>query len=132
MTQSVQKPDTKTSFILAVGGGMLFSSAGVQNQALALGLIPAGTAPVAVFPPTPDQSVEAFSVIFSESLTANRRGKRSDRTGKFYKPRGKSFVVYSNVSQLIKLYHMISEIILHNIFYFRRWLVVSRRDVCVL
>ena len=94
MTHSVQKTDTKTSFILAVGGGMLFSSAGVQNQALALGLIPAGTAPVAVFPPTPDQSVEAFSVIFSESLTANRRGKRSDRTGKFYKPGGKSFSLF--------------------------------------
>ena len=80
---------------------MLFSSAGVQNQALALGLIPAGTAPVAVFPPTADQSVQAFSVIFSESLTANRRGKRSDRTGKFYKPGGKYFVDYSNVWQLI-------------------------------
>ena len=101
MTHSVQKINTETSFILAVGGGMLFSSAGVQNQALALGLIPAGTAPVAVFPPTADQSVQAFSVIFSESLTANRRGKRSDRTGKFYKPRGKFFIVYSNVWQLI-------------------------------
>ena len=113
MTHSVQKINTETSFILAVGGGMLFSSAGVQNQALALGLIPAGTAPVAVFPPTADQSVQAFSVIFSESLTANRRGKRSDRTGKFYKPRGKFFIVYSNVWQLIKCeyYLMISEII---------------------
>ena len=102
MTHSEQKTDTEIFFILAVGGGMLFSSAGVQNQALALGLIPAGTAPVAVFPPTADQSVQAFSVIFSESLTANRRGKRSDRTGKFYKPRGKFFIVYSNVWQLIK------------------------------
>ena len=92
-TYFVQKPDTETSFIFIVGGGMIFSSAGVQNQALALGLIPAGTAPVAVFPPTPDQSVQAFSVIFSESLTVNRRGKRSDRTGKFYKARGKSFEI---------------------------------------
>ena len=87
------KFDTETSFTLVVGGGMLFSSAGAQNQALALGLIPAGTSPVAVFPPTPAQSVEAFSVIFSESLTVNRRGKRSDGTGKLYKSRGKSFVV---------------------------------------
>ena len=97
MTYFVQKPDTETSLILAVGGGMIFSSAGVQNQALALGLIPAGTAPVAVFPPTPDQSVQAFSVIFSESLTANRRSKRSDRTGKFYKPRGKCFEMKQRV-----------------------------------
>ena len=100
MTHSVQKinrfsykfvPFHVFKFPFLVGGGMLFSSAGAQNQALALGLIPAGTSPVAVFPPTPAQSVEAFSVIFSESLTANRRGKRSDRTGKFYKPGGKSF-----------------------------------------
>ena len=109
MTYFVQKPDTETSFISIVGGGMIFSSAGVQNQALALGLIPAGTAPVAVFPPTPDQSVQAFSVIFSESLTVNRRGKRSDRAGKFYKPRGKSFGIKQCVCVL--MYLMISEII---------------------
>ena len=90
---------------------MLFSSAGAQNQALALGLIPAGTSPVAVFPPTPAQSVEAFSVIFSESLTANRRGKRSDRTGKFYKPRGKSFGIKQCVCVCLLMYLMISEII---------------------
>ena len=113
MTHSEQKTDTEIFFILAVGGGMLFSSAGVQNQALALGLIPAGTAPVAVFPPTADQSVQAFSVIFSESLTANRRGKRSDRTGKFYKPGGKSFSLFQcmAINQMLVMYLMISEII---------------------
>ena len=113
MTYFVQKPDTETSFTFIVGGGMIFSSAGVQNQALALGLIPAGTAPVAVFPPTPDQSVQAFSVIFSESLTINRRGKRSDRTGKFYKPRGKSFSLFQCMAsyQMLSMYLMISEII---------------------
>ena len=104
-------------FPFLVGGGMLFSSAGAQNQALALGLIPAGTSPVAVFPPTPAQSVEAFSVIFSESLTANRRGKRSDRTGKFYKPGGKSFSLFQCMAILI-MYLMICKIILNSIFYF--------------
>ena len=99
---------------------MLFSSAGAQNQALALGLIPAGTSPVAVFPPTPAQSVEAFSVIFSESLTANRRGKRSDRTGKFYKPGGKSFSLFQCMAiiKMLIMYLMICKIILNSIFYF--------------
>ena len=62
----------------AVGGGMPFPSTpttGTEN--IAASLAPPGTAPVAFFPPAPTQSVQAFSVIFSEVGAIGKRRKRS-------------------------------------------------------
>ena len=67
----------------AVGGGMPFPSTpttGTEN--IAAGLAPPGTAPVAFFPPAPAQSVQAFSVIFSEVGAIGKRRKRSADRGK--------------------------------------------------
>ena len=68
---------------LVVGGGMPFPSTpttGTEN--IAAGLAPPGTAPVAFFPPAPAQSVQAFSVIFSEVGAIGKRRKRSADRGR--------------------------------------------------
>ena len=57
-------------FFILVAGGIPFASttpAAGSLQALALGLVPAGLTPVAFFPPTQNQTMPAFSVIFQEA-----------------------------------------------------------------
>ena len=72
---------TLTKF--TVGGGIQFpTTPSVGPETIAAGLVPAGGVPVAFFPPSPTQSVQAFSVIFSESIVAGRRRKRSVHRGR--------------------------------------------------
>ena len=64
---------------LLVGGGTPFTSASpLPGQAIALGLVPVGGTPIAFFPPTAGQSVQAFSVIFQEAPVGKRK-KRSEQ-----------------------------------------------------
>ena len=70
-------------FQFTVGGGIQFPttpSAGPETVAAAL--VPSGGVPVAFFPASPTQSVQAFSVIFSESIVAGKRRKRSLHRGR--------------------------------------------------
>ena len=72
---------TLTKF--TVGGGIQFpTTPSVGPETIAAGLVPSGGIPVAFFPPSPTQSVQAFSVIFSESIVAGRRRKRSVHRGR--------------------------------------------------
>ena len=72
---------TLTKF--TVGGGIQFpTTPSVGPETIAAGLVPSGGVPVAFFPPSPTQSVQAFSVIFSESIVAGRRRKRSVHRGR--------------------------------------------------
>ena len=66
-----------------VGGGTPFPTTPTSGpEAIAAGLAPTGTVPVAFFPPVPTQSVQAFSVIFSESIVVGKRKKRSIHRGR--------------------------------------------------
>ena len=66
-----------------VGGGTPFPTTPTSGpEAIAAGLAPSGTVPVAFFPAVPTQSVQAFSVIFSESIIVGRRKKRSIHRGR--------------------------------------------------
>ena len=68
---------------LIVGGGISFPTTPTTGpEAIATGLVPSGTVPVAFFPANPTQSVSAFSVIFSESIVADKRKKRSINRGR--------------------------------------------------
>ena len=70
-------PLLRVFFLILVAGGIPFASttpAAGSLQALALGLVPAGLTPVAFFPPTQNQTMPAFSVIFQE---ADERQPRS-------------------------------------------------------
>ena len=72
---------TLTKF--TVGGGIQFpTTPSVGPETIAAGLVPSGGVPVAFFPPSPTQSVQAFSVIFSEGIVAGRRRKRSVHRGR--------------------------------------------------
>ena len=72
-----------TLTIFTVGGGIQFpTTPSVGPETIAAGLVPSGGIPVAFFPPSPTQSVQAFSVIFSESIVAGRRRKRSVHRGR--------------------------------------------------
>ena len=58
-----------------VGGGSLFSASSTTTgsaQGIALGLVPVGLTPVAFFPPTATQTLQAISVIFREAPVQNR------------------------------------------------------------
>ena len=60
-----------------MAGGIPFASitpAAGSFEALALGLVPAGLTPVAFFPPTENQTMPAFSVIFQEADERQARG----------------------------------------------------------
>ena len=60
-----------------MAGGIPFASvppAAGSLEALALGLVPAGLTPVAFFPPTENQTMPAFSVIFQEADERQARG----------------------------------------------------------
>jgi len=60
-----------------VAGGIPFASvtpAAGSLEAFALGLVPAGLTPVAFFPPTENQTMPAFSVIFQEANERQARG----------------------------------------------------------
>ena len=64
-----------------VGGGSAFASttqsvSGVQ--AIAAGLVPAGLTPVAFFPPSPTQQLQALSVIFLETPIKKRKKRHSE------------------------------------------------------
>ena len=62
-----------------VGGGIPPTSG---QEVIAAGLAPAGTLPVAVFPAVSTQSVQAFTVVFSESIVVGKRKKRSMHRGR--------------------------------------------------
>ena len=65
-----------------VGGGSPFPTTPTTGpEAIAAGLAPSGTLPVAFFPAVQGQSVSAFSVIFSESIVVGKRKKRSVHRG---------------------------------------------------
>ena len=66
-----------------VGGGIQFpTTPSAGPETIAAGLVPAGGAPVAFFPASSTQSVQAFSVIFSESIVVGKRKKRSMHRGR--------------------------------------------------
>ena len=62
-----------------VGGGIPPTSG---QEVIAAGLTPAGTLPVAIFPAVSTQSVQAFTVVFSESIVVGKRKKRSMHRGR--------------------------------------------------
>ena len=67
---------------ITVGGGVQFpTTPSAGPETIAAGLVPSGAVPVAFFPPSPAQSVQAFSVIFSESVVVGKRKKRSLHRG---------------------------------------------------
>ena len=68
--------------LVLVGGGTAFSSTAPAGsiQAAAAGLVPAGLTPVAFFPPTANQQLQAISVIFLEAPVKKRK-KRSNSRG---------------------------------------------------
>ena len=78
------------NFILfLVGGGAAFGSTIPTSgtiQAIAAGLVPTGLTPVAFFPPSPTQQLQALSVIFLEAPLKKRK-KRFAKKGnsKFYR-----------------------------------------------
>ena len=62
-----------------MAGGIPFATitpAAGSLEALALSLVPAGLTPVAFFPPTQNQTMSAFSVIFQEANERQARGMR--------------------------------------------------------
>ena len=62
-----------------MAGGIPFASitpAAGSLEALALSLVPAGLTPVAFFPPTQNQTMSAFSVIFQEANERQARGMK--------------------------------------------------------
>ena len=68
------------SVIFLVGGGTAFSSSAPTGlQAVAAGLVPAGLTPVAFFPPTNTQTLQALSVIFLEAPVKKRKRRSSFR-----------------------------------------------------
>ena len=70
-------------FQFTVGGGIQFpTTPSAGPETIAAGLVPSGGVPVAFFPASPTQSVQAFSVIFSESIVAGKRKKRSLHRGR--------------------------------------------------
>ena len=90
------------NFILfLVGGGAAFGSTIPTSgaiQTIAAGLVPTGLTPVAFFPPSPTQQLQALSVIFLEAPLKKRK-KRFAKKGsfKFYRkyvkiyPHGRNF-----------------------------------------
>ena len=74
------------NFILfLVGGGAAFGSTIPTSggiQAIAAGLVPTGLTPVAFFPPSPTQQLQALSVIFLEAPLKKRK-KRFAEKGSF-------------------------------------------------
>ena len=79
--------------VILVGGGTAFSTSPAAGgfQTFAAGLVPAGLTPVAFFPPTPNQQLQALSVIFLELPVKKRKrrslkGDRGDLLFNFYHP----------------------------------------------
>ena len=74
--------------IIPVGGGTVFSTSPAAGsvQTFAAALVPAGLTPVAFFPPTPNQQLQALSVIFLESPVKKRkrRSLKGDRGDLLY------------------------------------------------
>ena len=74
------------NFILfLVGGGAAFGSTIPTSgaiQVIAAGLVPTGLTPVAFFPPSPTQQLQALSVIFLEAPLKKRK-KRFAKKGSF-------------------------------------------------
>ena len=72
---------TLLSITFLVGGGTAFSSSPAAGsiQAVAAGLVPAGLTPVAFFPPTNTQTLQALSVIFLEAPLKKRKRRSSFR-----------------------------------------------------
>ena len=73
--------------IYLVGAGIPLTSTNPvagSLQAIALGLVPAGLTPVAFFPPTPNQTMQAFTVVFQEPVGRQSRLLHAGRKGFSY------------------------------------------------
>ena len=92
--------------MISVGGGISLapgaSGVGGAAEALALGLVPAGLTPVAVFPPAPAQQLQALSVIFLEAspVKKKRRKKRYVEKQGLYSPYSRYADSYEGTSLL--------------------------------
>ena len=77
--------DSYNFILFLVGGGAAFGSTTPTSgaiQAIAAGLVPTGLTPVAFFPPSPTQQLQALSVIFLEAPLKKRK-KRFAKKGSF-------------------------------------------------
>ena len=92
--------------MIIVGGGISLTpgatGAGGAVEALAIGLVPAGLTPVAVFPPAPAQQLQALSVIFLETapVKKKRRKKRYVEKRSLYSPYSGYADSYEGISVL--------------------------------
>ena len=92
--------------MISVGGGISLTpgatGAGGAVEALAIGLVPAGLTPVAVFPPAPAQQLQALSVIFLEAapVKKKRRKKRYVEKESLYSPYSRYAESYEGISVL--------------------------------
>ena len=93
-----QHSTTNVFSLFLVGGGLSFSqatqTAGSTTQALAAALVPAGLTPVAYFPSTATQQLQAVSVIFLEAPLRKRKKRHLKR---HYKKKGMSHYIGPNL-----------------------------------
>ena len=91
-------------FILfLVGGGAAFGSTIPTSgaiQTIAVGLVPTGLTPVAFFPPSPTQQLQALSVIFLEAPLKKRKKRFAEKGSfKFYRMYVNTYSYGSNFIQ---------------------------------
>ena len=81
--------DIYNLILFLVGGGAAFGSTTPTSgaiQAIAAGLVPTGLTPVAFFPPSPTQQLQALSVIFLEAPLKKRKKRFAEKGSfKFYR-----------------------------------------------
>ena len=92
------------NFILfLVGGGAAFGSTTPTSgaiQAIAAGLVPTGLTPVAFFPPSPTQQLQALSVIFLEAPLKKRKKRFAEKGSfRFYRMHVNTYPYGSNFLQ---------------------------------
>ena len=95
--------DINNSILFLVGGGAAFGSTTPTSgaiQAIAAGLVPTGLTPVAFFPPSPTQQLQALSVIFLEAPLKKRKKRFAEKGSfKFYRMYVNTYPFGSNFLQ---------------------------------